>query len=118
MAHEGIAFVGRGNNISLRNTVKIGFASYPPRPEARSNLLVKEHHRLRRRSFSEAECTLLGVFYGHGPTQSLEVFFGRNLIHGFHNIGQSSLNLIGFFNPPGIEDALSETGVPRKLGEP
>lgn len=206
LAHEGVAFVGRGNIVSLRNTsgqsIRVGIASYPPGPEARSDLLIGGAGQFRARSFSKAECDLLGVFYGDDPeqprgpvtyvppdggssfwqadpsagyvsvklstsnmptnqfavvTQSLEpgayvrqhghartdeiivvsrgkgharvegkdyplatgslVFLGRNLIHGFHNTGQDNLNLIGFFNPPGIEGALSETGVPRLPGE-
>lgn len=207
LAHEGVAFVGRGNVVSLRNTsghpITVGVASYPPGPEARSDLLKGQAGQFHARSLSKAERDLLGIFYGEdlkplprGPviyvppdsgssfwqaepssgyvsvklstsnmpsnqfavlTQSLEpgayvrqhghtraeeiivvsrgkgharvegkdyplatgslVFLGRNLIHGFHNTGQDSLNLIGFFNPPGIEGALSETGVPRQPGE-
>lgn len=206
LAHEGVAFVGRGNNVSLRNLsdqlVRIGIASYPPGPEARSDLLIEDEGKLCRRHFSDAERTLLGIvdrgeagsacgpvtyvapdsgpsFWQADPsaghvtvklstdnlptnqfsvlTQSLDpgayvrqhghartdevivvtsgegiariegqeyplrrgsvVFLGRNLIHGFHNSGQGCLNLMGFFNPPGIEGALSETGVPRRPGE-
>jgi len=206
LAHEGVAFVGRGNDVSLRNTsdqlISIGVASYPPGPEARSDLLIEENGNPCRRSFSNAERALLGIVDGtkadsesgpvtyigpdDGPSfwqadpsagfvtvklssdnlptnqfsvlvQSLEpgayvrqhghartdeiivvtsgegiakvegqdyplmrgsvVFLGRNLIHGFHNVGQGNLNLMGFFNPPGIEGALSETGVPRGPGE-
>lgn len=206
MAHEGVAFVGRRNQVLLRNPsdqpIHVGIASYPPGPEARSDILIEENGQLRRRPFSNAERVLLGLideseadgepgpvtyvapdggpsFWQADPsdgyvtvklsvdnlptnkfavlTQSLEpgayvrqhghartdeiiivtsgeglakvegqeyplmpgsvVFLGRNLIHGFHNVGKGDLNLMGFFNPPGIEGALSETGVPRRPGE-
>jgi quercetin dioxygenase-like cupin family protein len=44
------------------------------------------------------------------------VLLHSNVIHGFHNTGDVPLNFTAFLNPPGIESALSETGVARTVG--